>query len=81
MFNKNGSRPMCIVKVGNDDRPATEEDIADVAQAINYAKDNDIKNVITHHAIEVIELQEDSEIIVAGHNAMDKNQLNLFDNN
>ena len=79
MFNKNGSRPMYIIKVGNNERPATEEDIADVAEQLSKTQEEDIKGLVTHHAIEVVELQGDSEIRVAGHK--DPNQLSLFENN
>jgi len=42
-----------IIKVGSDNRPATDEDIKEVAKSLEkYLSDIDCKIIVTHHAIE-----------------------------
>lgn len=66
-IEKNSSKTTYLIKVGTDDRPATESDIEDVAKAVSCAKDQDVRNIITHHAIEIIELDGNATFVVSGH--------------
>lgn len=42
---------LVLIKVGNDDRPAIDDDIKSVADAIALAIKNNESIVVTHHAI------------------------------
>jgi hypothetical protein len=40
-----------LIKVGDKDRPATQEDVDDVREAVRKAKDDKDLSLVTHHAI------------------------------
>lgn len=50
-----------LVKVGDKDRPATEEDIKDISQCMDKALKSenprgDISALVTHHAVEIVDV-------------------------
>lgn len=73
---KNGNKISYIYKVGNNDRPATQEDIEAVEELIERSKQTGRDYVVTHHAVEVIKLEgEDPELV----SAEDPKQMKLFE--
>lgn len=46
----------CIVKIGNDHRPAGPDDIASMQKLIKKALKKNRKFIVTHHAVEIIVL-------------------------
>ena len=73
---KNGNKISYIIKVGNNDRPATQEDIEAVEESIERSRQAGRDYVVMHHAVEVIKLEgEDSEPL----QAEDPKQMKLFE--
>jgi len=46
------SKPILVVKVGSDNRPATKEDLEDVEKQIKKALEDPDPILVTHHNIE-----------------------------
>lgn len=71
---KNGSTKTYLVKVGSEDNPATEEDIAGIEKHLREYKEGSLKETYSYDNIQILELEKKVT-------HTDPNQLDLFKDN